>query len=81
MASQKNEKRSVSTDERRLLKDFGLKLVELAARKKRSIERLAYEAGVSKGYLYDIVKGKGNPSLLIVIRLADALNVKPNTLI
>lgn len=53
----------------------------LAAKKGVSIERLAYEAGVSKGYLYDLVKGEGNASLLILHRVSSALDVPPWQLI
>lgn len=67
--------RSLETQEIALLKRMGRVIGEYAAKRKISVERLAYEAGVSKGYLYDIVKGKGNPSLIILHRIASTLNL------
>lgn len=69
----KARKREISKQEAKALKELGHKVMELAAKKKISIERLAYEADISKGYLYDIAQGQGNPSLVILLRLADAL--------
>lgn len=58
-----------------LLKGLSARISMLAAKRGISIERLAYEAGVSKGYLYDVVRGVGNPSVIILNRIADALEV------
>jgi len=52
-----------------------------AAKRRVSIERLAYEGVVSKGYLYDLAKGVGNPSLVILLRIATALEVSITKLI
>lgn len=38
-------------------------------------ERLAYEKGISKGYLSDLENGKRLPSLKILERIAKALGV------
>ena len=64
-----------SIEERRLLGRLGKVLIAISVEKKKSLERIAYEAGVSKGYIYDIAKGKANPSILILSRLASALDV------
>lgn len=47
----------------------------MSAEKQKSLERIAYEAGVSKGYIYDIAKGEANPSILILHRIASALDI------
>ena len=49
--------------------------MEHATEKKKSLEKLAYEAGVSKGYIYEIAKGLRNPSLLVLHRIASALEM------
>jgi len=61
-------------NEKKLLIRLGKLLMTAAAEKKKSLERLAYEADISKGYIYDLAKGKGNPSILILNRLANALD-------
>ena len=81
MATQKRETSPKSAQEILLFKKFGRRIGEYAARRGVSIERLAYEGGVSKGYLYDLVKGKGNPSLLILYRIASALEIPIWTLL
>ena len=81
MAPRKRGLLPFSADESRSLKTIGRKIGEFAAQRKISVERLAYEAGVSKGYLYDIVKGKGNPSLIILFRIASALEIPPHLLL
>lgn len=80
MKTIKNRVRSIDNQEKRELKKLGLKICECAAKKKKSLERLAYEAGISKGYLYDIAKGTSNPSALILFRIASALNIPTSQL-
>lgn len=75
MAGQISRNRPLETHESQLLKKLGRAIGEYAAKRKVSIERLAYEAGVSKGYLYDIVKGLGNPSITVLYRISSGLNI------
>lgn len=63
------------------LKRLGRTITEYASKRKVSIERLAYEAEVSKGYLYEVVKGIRNPSLTILYRIAEALEVTVGDLV
>lgn len=63
------------------IKRVGKSIQSKAMKRKVSIERLAYEAGISKGYAYDIIKGKSNPSILILFRIASALEINPSELI
>jgi len=81
MRIQKRETSPKSKEEVAFVKRLGSRIAEAAANKKVSIERLAYEGGVSKGYLYDLVKGRGNPSIIILLRIADALGVKVSDLV
>lgn len=70
-----------SKDEDRFTKTVGRAILARAAKRGISIERLAYESGVSKGYAYDIVQGKSNPSILILFRIAEALEISPAELL
>lgn len=63
----------MTVEEVTFLKKLGRKISNLSGKRGVSIERLAYEGGISKGYLYDLVKGHGNPSALILFRIASAL--------
>ncbi len=62
-------------EEKRLLAKLGKALISTSAQKSKSLERVAYEAGVSKGYIYDIAKGKANPSILILSRLVSVFDI------
>lgn len=73
---QPKAKLQANKEEKTALKKLGRCITELAAKRGASIEKIAYEGGVSKGYLYDIVKGNGNPSLIILLRIASSLEVQ-----
>ena len=64
-------RRDLSEEEKRQLKRFGKLLLSLSGQQAKSLERIAYEAGLSKSYFYDLVNGKGNPSLIVLLKLAD----------
>lgn len=64
-----------SSEERALLKGIGKALIALSVKRRKSLERIAYEAGVSKGYIYDIAKGRANPSMVVIHRLSSALDL------
>lgn len=81
MALARKRQREFERQEKAFLRTLGKKVAECAAKRGVSIERLAYEAGVSKGYLYDIVKGIGNPTIVILHRIASALDVKVTSLL
>lgn len=44
-------------------------------------EKLAYEAEIDLTYVSGIERGKRNPSLLVMARMADALGVHPRDLL
>lgn len=54
---------------------LGKTLINLAAKKQTSLERVAYEAGVSKGYIYDIAKGRANPTLKTLKKITTILEI------
>lgn len=59
----------------RLAKRIGKRLTILRQERGLTAERLAYENGVSKGYLSDIENGKKLPSLKMLEKIAKALKV------
>jgi transcriptional regulator with XRE-family HTH domain len=44
-------------------------------------EQLAFEAGIDLTYVGGIERGRRNPSLLVMVSIADALNVDPTVLL
>jgi transcriptional regulator with XRE-family HTH domain len=58
-----------------LKKEFGRKIKFLREQKGYSIEYLANIANIDRTYISDIEKGKRNVSLLIIEKLAKALEV------
>ena len=63
------------------LKDFGENLKMLRKSKKLSIRKLSDIADVDFSQIHRIEKGESNPSLTMVIALANALGIKPSKLI
>lgn len=61
--------RVVAANVRRLRKGRGL-----------TQEQLAHDAGIDLTYLGGIERGRRNPSLAVLVRLADALGVQPPAL-
>lgn len=57
-----------------LAKKLGLRISELRRQRGMTSEKLAYENGISKGYLSDLENGKKLPSLKMLEQLARALN-------
>ncbi len=53
------------------------------ARKRRGLsqEDLAHEAGMKRSYLSDLERGRRNPTVRALGRLADALGVEPDRLL
>jgi transcriptional regulator with XRE-family HTH domain len=60
---------------------FGAWVRELRRRRKLSQVDLAARAGISATYLSEIEQGKRNPTLVVVVRLARALDAKPTQLV
>jgi len=58
-----------------ILKELGERIRELRKKKGLSQLRLAYRAEISKTYLSDLERGKRNPSIGLLLRIAEALGV------
>lgn len=54
---------------------IGKKIIKLREQKKMTQEKLAFENDFSKGYLSDIEAGKKLPSLQLLEKIAEALDV------
>jgi len=57
-------------------KTFGKKVRELRKKRNLSQEELAYEAALDRTYINSIENGKRNVSLINIVKLAKALNIK-----
>ncbi len=58
-----------------LAKNLGKRSSQIRRQRGLTSERLAYENGISKGYLSDIENGKRLPSLKLLEKIARAMNV------
>jgi len=58
-----------------ILKQIGLNLRRLRLSRGLSQERLALEADIALNYLSEIERGLRNPTVLVISRLAQVLNV------
>ncbi len=59
----------------KLAKRIGNKITKIRMKRNLTLEKLAYENDISKGYLSEIESGKKLPSLLMLERIAVALEV------
>jgi transcriptional regulator with XRE-family HTH domain len=69
-----------TTDEK-ILKKFGQHLAGLRHSKGFSLRKLGDQADVDFSQIHRIEKGEVNPSLLILISLAEALNIPLSALV
>ncbi|HSW88905.1 MAG TPA: helix-turn-helix transcriptional regulator [Candidatus Saccharimonadales bacterium] len=67
-------------DKEKLQKKFGKRLAEIRNEKEITQENFAFEAGVDRTYISYLERGKRNPSLYMLSRLAKALRVSLNEL-
>jgi transcriptional regulator with XRE-family HTH domain len=61
--------------ENKFIRDLGKRIKELRESKGWSQERLALEADVDNSHLGKLERGEGNPTLKLVFRIAQSLNV------
>ena len=59
----------------RAVEQLGMRITYLRKNKGWSQEDLALEANINKNYISDLERGRRNPSLEILERLADALGI------
>ena len=56
-------------------KQFGMRVRYLRKIRKLSIEDLSLEAKINRNYLGDLERGKRNPTLKVIGKIAEALDV------
>lgn len=66
--------------QRNALKLFGEHLRDLRVKRDFSQVRLSELAGLNRNYVGDVERGKRNPCLDNIVKLADALGVSPSEL-
>lgn len=59
---------------------LGMRIRYLRKQKGMSQEDLALESGINKNYLSDLERGMRNPTIAIVEKIADALEVSLSTM-
>ena len=59
------------------LKLFADRLKELREKRKVSQQRLSELAGLNRNYVSDVERGRRNPCLNNIVKLAEALDVSP----
>ena len=64
-----------------VLTAFGTRLRECRLARGWSLENLAHECGLNWSYIGPLERGQGNPTLLSLTRLADALGVPVSRLV
>ena len=62
-------------------KQLGMRIRYLRKNKKMSIEDLALEAGINKNYLSDLERGKRNPTIKVMEKIAVALEISISELV
>lgn len=75
MQSQKvpNRRRSISENERKVLKKIGLKIHKDLFQQNKPIEQLAFDTGVARSSIREIIAGRSNPRLLTLSAIASGL--------
>jgi transcriptional regulator with XRE-family HTH domain len=64
-----------------LLRVFGESLKKYRKKRNISQEEFAFRAGLDRTYISGLECGKRNPTLKILVKLANALNMKPSELL
>lgn len=60
---------------------LGMRIRYLRKERKMSQLDLALESGINKNYISDLEKGRRNPSLMILGKIANALNIDLSNLL
>lgn len=71
----------ISEMESELIKDFGRKMREKRKNKGMTQERLGEKAGISGKYIGELERGEKIPSLLVICKIAAALEINPANLV
>lgn len=62
-------------EEMRIEEQLGMRIRYLRKMKKMSIEDLALECGINKNYLSDLERGKRNPTLQMLEKIANGFGI------
>ena len=60
---------------------FGIVLRELRKKAEFTQENLAFEAGIERNYVSLIELGRNQPTISVIFKLANALNIEPSKMI
>lgn len=71
----------IRDDDEKILKEFGKVLKKLRISKKLSLRKLAAAADIDFMMIDDYERGRVNPTLITIRRLAEALEVDPCALV
>lgn len=71
----------MANDKEKLLQDFGNRLKKMRIAKGYSTRVFAYRADIAHSTVTKLEAGETNPSLTILLQLADALETDLNTLV
>lgn len=64
-----------------ITKRFGVNVARLRKERGMTQEAFADVAGIARSYMSDVERGARNPTIVMVERIAIALNVKPGELL
>lgn len=56
-------------------KELGMRIRYLREQKKMTLEDLSFEAGINKNYLSDLERGNRNPTIKVLVKIAEALGI------
>ena len=71
----------MNTKESKYVKQLGLKIKQLREEKGIDQKSFAFDCGVARTQLYMIEKGKTNPRLLTLMKIADGLEISVDELL
>ncbi len=71
----------MSSEKEDLKRKLGERISKLRRSKGMTLEKLAYEMGISKGNLSDIENGKKDPRFSTLVAIAEGLEVSVSTLL
>ena len=61
-------------------KELGMRIRYLREQKKMTLEDLSFEADINKNYLSDLERGNRNPTVKVLSKIANALEISLETL-
>lgn len=68
--------KQIELDEEKVIKNIQLNIYRIRTEKKISVRMLALKSGVQERYIYKLENGIHKPNIIILTRLAKALDVE-----